>query len=359
MIRVLLVDDSPIALNILRRLLSRSPEIQVVGTAADGREALERVQDLNPDVICTDLHMPRMDGLELTRAVMEGSPRPILVVSASMEPGSPNVFRVLEAGAVDVYPKPRGIVGGEMDKLSRELAGKIRVLSGVRVFRRRNHQPAAGPSPKSAVPPRPRSPLRMVVIGASTGGPQALRAILTRLPADYPLPVACVQHIGAGFLSELLAWLAEACPLAVREAAHGEAPRAGTVYFAPEDVHLEWDEGGRFALSMAAPLDGHRPSATVTMRAAARRFGAGTAGVLLTGMGRDGADGLASIAAAGGVTIAQDEASCTVYGMPKAAVELGAVQHLLALEQIAPVLESLANSRGAAGREHGGAPHGQ
>jgi two-component system chemotaxis response regulator CheB len=344
MIRVLLVDDSPLVLHILQRLLSRSPEIQVVGTAADGKEALELVPALNPDVICTDLHMPVMDGLELTRAVMDNYPRPILVVSVSVEPGSPNVFRMLEAGAVDIMPKPRDIMNGDMDKLANELASKIRILAGVRVFRRRNNvhgAPAAKPALKPAVLPCPQAPLRIVVIGASTGGPQALREILGHLPATFPLPVLCVQHIGSNFLSEMVTWLAEICPLPVRKAAHGEKPQAGVVYFAPEDAHLELDNGGRFVLSLAQPLDGHRPSVTVTMRFAARCFGGGTVGVLLTGMGRDGAEGMASIAAAGGITIAQDEASSVVYGMNKQAVELGAVQHILPLEQIAPALVGL------------------
>lgn len=345
MIRVLLVDDSPIVLRILQRVLSRSPEIQVVGTAADGREALELVLSLNPDVICTDLYMPVMDGLEFTREVMANYPRPILVLSVAVEPGSPNIFRLLEAGAVDIYSKPRDILNVDMDKLAHELASKIRILAGVHVFRRNNNArgaPVAKLAPKPTVMPRPQTPVRMVVIGASTGGPQALHEILAHLPASFPVPIVCVQHIGSNFLSGMVTWLAEVSPLPVRKAVHGETPQAGMVYFAPEDAHLELDDGGRFVLSLAAPLDGHRPSVTITMRAAARCFGAGAVGVLLTGMGRDGAEGMASIAAAGGITIAQDEDSSVIYGMPKVAVELGAVQHILPLEQIAPALEALA-----------------
>ncbi len=155
----------------------------------------------------------------------------------------------------------------------------------------------------------------------------------------------CVQHIGSGFLSPMVAWLAEVSPMPVRIAAKGDVPQAGVVYFAPEDTHLEMTDGGRFDLSQAPPRDGHRPSITVTLCAVAHHFGAGAVGVLLTGMGRDGAEGMADIAAAGGVTIAQDEASCVVYGMPREAVVLGAAQHVLPLEQIAPVLAGLANSR--------------
>ncbi|MBU0622344.1 MAG: chemotaxis-specific protein-glutamate methyltransferase CheB [Gammaproteobacteria bacterium] len=341
MIRVLLVDDSPIALHIMQRLLSNSTGIQVAGTAANGKEALELLPGLNPDVICTDLHMPVMDGLEFTRAVMNKYPRPILVVSVSVEPDSSNIFQMLGAGAVDVYPKPRDILGADQDKLARELASKIRILAGVHVFRRTaTAKITPPPLPPLALPPH--APVRIVVIGASTGGPQALREILSHLPANFPVPVMCVQHIGGDFLTGMVIWLAEACSLLVRKAVQGEQPRAGMVYFAPENAHLGFDDSGRFDLTQAPPCDGHRPSVTVALRAAAHRYGAGAVGVLLTGMGRDGAEGMADIAAAGGVTIAQDEASSVVYGMPKAAVELGAAQHVLPLDQIAAALVALA-----------------
>ncbi len=340
-IKVLLVDDSPIALHVLQRLLSGLPDIQVTGTAANGKEALELLPELNPDVICTDLHMPVMDGLELTRAVMNKFPRPILVVSVSVEPGSPNIFRLLEAGALDIYAKPRAIIEADQSKLARDLASKIRILAGVHVFRR---IATASPPP----PPLPplvllsHAPVRIVVIGASTGGPQALREILSHLPRNFSVPVVCVQHIGGDFLTGMVAWLAEASSLPMRKAEQGELPLPGIVYFAREDAHLEFDDKGRFALTQAMRYDGHRPSVTIAMRAAARRFGAGTVGVLLTGMGRDGAEGMADIAAADGVTIAQDDASSVVYGMPKAAVELGAAQHVLPLDQIAAALVALA-----------------
>ena len=338
-IKVLLVDDSPITLHILQRLLSDSPGIQVVGTASHGQEALELLPSLSPDVICTDLHMPVMDGLALTHEIMHHYPRPILVVSVSVEPNSPNIFRLLEAGALDIYPKPRAILEANQDKLARELASKIRILAGVHVFRR-------GPAPLG-LPPLPISlpshaPVRMVAIGASTGGPQALREILSHLPIGFPAPLVCVQHIGSDFLSGMVAWLAEVSPLPVRQAVQGDLPQDGVVYFAPGETHLIFDDSGRFKLTQAPPWDGHRPSVTITLRAAARRFGAATVGVLLTGMGRDGAEGMADIAAAGGVTIAQNEASSIVYGMPREAVALGVVQHLFTSEQIAPALATLA-----------------
>lgn len=339
MIRVLLVDDSPMTLHVLQKLLARSPDVEVVGTAADGRKALDLLPTLNPDVICTDMHMPEMGGLDLIRTVMATKPCPILVVSVSVEPDSPNVFSALEAGAVDVYLKPRDILGADQDKLAVELASKIRIVAGVHVFRLRGAVTLA--TRRLPLVLAKHAPIRIVVVGASTGGPQAIRSILSGLSSSFPVPVVCVQHIGEEFMSPLVAWLAEISPLPVRKATQGGVPQNGVVYFAPENAHLEFDHLGRFALSDAPPCSGHRPSATVTMRSAARRFGARTVGVLLTGMGRDGAEGMADIASAGGITIAQDEATSVVYGMPKEALELGAVQHVLAIEQIAPALASL------------------
>lgn len=183
MIRVLLVDDSPLVLHILQRLLSRSSEIQVVGTAANGKEALDLLPALNPEVICTDLHMPIMNGLEFTREVMAQYPRPILVVSVSVEPGSPNVFKLLDAGAVDVFQKPRAILDTDFDEVADELASRIRILSGVKVFRRNNSIKGTPVATRPIIPSRPQARPRIVVIGASTGGPQALRDILSSLPA--------------------------------------------------------------------------------------------------------------------------------------------------------------------------------
>ena len=345
MIRVLLVDDSPLALQILQRLLAGAPDIEVVGTAGNGREALVRVAALDPDVICLDLHMPVMDGLAFTQAVMAERPRPILVVSVSVAAGGSGVFRLLEAGAVDVLPKPRDFQTADA-RLGAELVRKIRIVAGVRVLRHGVRTPGEATPP----PLVPHAPPRLVVVGASTGGPQALHAILAALPADFALPMVCVQHIGSEFLAEMVGWLDAATPLRLALARGGERPVAGRVYFAPGGGHLEFDARGTLVLTDGPPCDGHRPSVSVSMRAAAQHFGAGAVGVLLSGMGRDGAEGMASIARAGGVTIAQDEASCVIYGMPAAAVALGAVQHVLPLARIVPALTRLAD----AGEKRGG-----
>lgn len=363
-IRVLLVEDSPVALIVLKRILGSTGEIEVVGTARSGVEGLKLIPQVRPQVICTDLHMPHMDGLEFTQEVMATYPRPILVISASVQAeDTQNVFRLLQAGAVDVFPKPRhGLSGENYESLKRELVTKIKVLSGVAVFTLRRR--AAGttptratkpqPSPTPTATPKPATPIRtpsrpfiprpgtpnprIVAIGASTGGPQALHGILTHLPKNFPVPIVCVQHISQGFLQGLVNWLAIECKLAVRVAVPGEFPQAGAVYFPPEQQHLEFNSRCQFVCSNAPPWKGHRPSATVMFQSIAQRYGRNSLAVLLTGMGTDGADGMASIHRAEGITIAQDEASSVVFGMPKAAIALNAAQHVLPVREIASFL---------------------
>lgn len=342
MIRVLLVDDSPVALTILKRMLSKSPEIEVVGTAGNGMEALNLIPQVKPDVICTDLHMPVMDGLEFTKEVMAKHPLPILLASVSGREGSINAFNVIEAGAVDVFLKPRGSFELDYERLAPELIKKIRILSGVRVFRRTRPASASGigwahieAATKISLP---KSTVRIIVIGASTGGPQALQTILTNLPSDFPMPIICIQHISEGFLQGLVEWLSSLCKMKVEIAKAGTVPQPGAIYFPPEETHLKLDGTGRFVLSPEPPFDGHRPSVTVTMRAIAKYYGNSAFGVLLTGMGKDGAEGLLAIKKAGGITIAQDETSSIVFGMPKQAIELDAAGYIVPLDEIGPML---------------------
>ncbi len=351
MIRVILVDDSPMALHVLQSLLRRcNNDIEVIGTATNGKEALALLPELKPDVICTDLHMPVMNGLELTRAVMASQPTPILVISVSVQPDSMNVFQLLEAGAIDVILKPRDILAADQDKLARNLAAKIRILAGVHVFRNKPKNSVTNQRYWRMDPSSDhiRLPAKIVVIGASTGGPQTLNAIMRELPKTFPTPIVCVQHIGADFLTELVLWLAKTTPLPIALADHGQMPRNGHIYFAPAHNHLTFDDLGRFALSDTPAYDGHRPSITVAMKSAAQCYGAATVGVLLTGMGCDGATGMAEIVAVGGVTIAQDEASSVIYGMPQAAVAAGGARHILALDRIAPALLYITRKVGTA-----------
>jgi two-component system chemotaxis response regulator CheB len=348
-IRVLLVEDSQIALVILKRILNSSPQIEVVGEAHTGLEALSLIPKVRPDVICTDLHMPQMDGLTLTSEVMKRYPRPILVISVSVQHNDTHrVFQLLEAGAVDICPKPLAGLTSDDDRFKKELINKIEVLSGVKVLRKQS----------SAVKPRIRlsskaaSPLsydstakpRVIAIAASTGGPQALYDVFTQLPPDFPIPIVCIQHICSGFLQGLIDWLTLSCPLSIQIAQAGAMPKPGHIYFPPERHHLELDVRGRFVYSDAPPWEGHRPSATITFTSIARVYGKRSVGIILSGMGRDGADGMLAIAEAGGVTIAQDETTSVIFGMPKEAIRLGAVQHVLPIRAIAPTLLKLTQS---------------
>jgi two-component system, chemotaxis family, protein-glutamate methylesterase/glutaminase len=345
-IRVLLVEDSQIALLILKRILDASPRVEVVGIARTGLEALSLIPTVDPDVICTDLHMPHMNGLEFTHEVMARYPRPILVVSASVQADDTHhIFQVLEAGAVDIFPKPVAGLIADDQQFSQRLIDRIEILSGVKVFTKKRK-----PSLQSAYlsgndraghKGNPYFKPKIIGIGASTGGPQALQELLSQLPANFPLPIICVQHICSGFLQGLIDWLASSCPLPMQIAQPGERPEPGQVYFPPERKHLELDVQGRFKCHHLPTVDGHRPSVTVTFKSIAQFYSNHAIGILLTGMGRDGADGMHAIAAAGGFTIAQDEATSVVFGMPREAIKLGVVQRVLPIQTIAPTLLTL------------------
>lgn len=343
-IRVLLVDDSLLALEIIRRMLAAEPLIELCGTARDGAEALELIPRLRPDVVCTDLHMPVMGGQELIREVIARHPLPILVLSVAVQKEQDaTIFEMLEAGALDIVAKPRGGLSEHNEPLARELIAKIKVAAGVLVLRRRR-RPAAMPPPVAAfAPAAARLPVPEIIgIGASTGGPQALEAILGQLPASFPVPLLCIQHIAEGFMAGLVDWLAHSSQVRVRCARDGEEPRGGTAYFAPEGRHLEIDDGGRLRCREHVNGEQHRPSVDLTLAALARHCGSAAMGVLLTGMGRDGARGMGAIARAGGITIAQDAASSIVFGMPHAAIETGAARLVLPLDRIAPALVRIA-----------------
>lgn len=345
MLKVLLVEDSPIALSILKRMISTDPEMQVVGTARTGQEALELLPKLKPQVICTDLFMPRMDGLELTQQVMATQPTPILVISAGVgAEDKNNVFTLLEAGAVDVFPKPSSGQIEDYEAQTDKLLQKIRVLAGVKVFTKRyrgiqlpgkKKEALVMPPVGARLPSSHSRAIELVAIGASTGGPQAFQEILGAIPPNFPAPILCVQHISAGFLDGFINWLGDSCPAPVQVAKTGEKPQSGVIYFPPERQHLRLDSQKRFICLEGPLVDSHCPSATVLFQSVAQRFGAASLGVLLTGMGRDGATGLLELRQKGGYTIAQDEASSIVFGMPQEAIKLGAAKVVLPLGEIA------------------------
>jgi len=354
-LKVLIVDDSPVALTVLSRILREAPDIEVIGTARDGKEGLARVLELKPDVLCADYHMPVMDGLEFTRQVMDQQPTPILCISTSVrDEDKDTVFKLLEAGAVDVFPKPEGGLNSLSAPAREELIRKVRLLSGVRVFRRRLDSASTGNATQrlqlavtAAREQRAQmngavgTSARVVAIGASPGGPQALQEVLGALPAAFPVPILCVQHISLGFLSGLVRWLDDHSPLTIKVVRPGEQPVPGTVYFPQENTHLEVQPSGCLASTRKPPFGGLRPAVHVTFHSVAEHYGAAAVGVLLTGMGDDGAEGLLAISKAGGTTIVQDEASSTVFGMPRRAIELGAAKHVLPLSALAARLTQL------------------
>jgi len=343
--RVVLVEDSPVALEILQRLLNSSPDVDVVGTARNGAEGLEVITKTKPDVICTDFMMENMDGLEMTQRVMADDPRPILVISNFVQKKDvDNVFRLLQAGAADVFPKPSTDSPTDYEKLKSALVTKIKVLSNMKVTQKRPGQPhSAKPMTSGAfsgnqpLMTNVSSRVKAIAIGASTGGLQSIQKIVCQLPANLPLPIICTVHVSTGVLSGLVNWLSAECPLKVKIAQVGESPAPGTVYFAPEKCDLELDNRGKFIYSNCPVEDKHCPSISVTFKSVARFYGRATAGVLLTGLGCDGAEGLQAIAQAGGITLAQDDKG-GAYGMVKEAMNLDAVQQVLAIEKIAPFL---------------------
>ncbi len=359
-IKVLLVEDSPIALEILQRILSGSADVKVVGTAHDGKQALDMIPNTQPDVICVDLFMEKMDGLELTRQVMAKYPRPILAISNAVQStDQDNIFRLLQAGAVDVFPKPKTGSPSDYEKVRTTLIDKIKVLSGVRVFTKplRDTGVAAKPAiatVRTAPPINLRdisqNRFKVLAIGASTGGPNAFGKILSHFPNNFPMPVICAQHISEGFLEGFVNWLNVHCSLKVKIAQVGEIPQQGTIYFAPETQHLEIDSRGKFTYSKDIQANAYRPSITTLFKSIARFYGDTCMAVLLTGMGNDGAEGMKEICDAGGLTIAQDESSSVIFGMPKEAIALGAARYVLPLSDIASFLLSQA-SRHASRKE--------
>jgi two-component system chemotaxis response regulator CheB len=350
-IKVLLVEDSLIDLKVLERMISASPDIEVVGTAREGEEGLALIPQLSPDVICTDLNMPKMDGLEFTRQVMAHHPKPILVISSYVQSeDTQNVFNLLDSGAIDVFPKPRD--GLRNTDASHELFEKIRILSGVFVFKRNrsSRKKAESPSPRFRARQN-RGPAGVVCIGSSTGGPQALQSLFAQLPDNFPAPILCVQHISKGFLSGLVKWLDSQCPIGLKVVDQGEVAEPGMVYFPQDGHHLEIDSRGTLTAVSGLPVNGHCPSVDVTFKSAATAFGKDAVGVLLTGMGNDGAEGMRAILDSRGFTIAQDEETSLIFGMPKVAIETGAAGMVLPLNQIAQ--ELLKQAKGQKGSEYG------
>ncbi len=335
-VRVLVVDDSATARAVLSRHLASDPFIEVVGVARDGVEALERIATLRPDVVTLDVEMPRLDGIETLRRIMDECPTPVVMVSSHTRQGADATIRALELGAVDFVLKPTYGGVAAPHEVAGELCTRVRLSALARPGARA--RPSHTRASLRGVRPRPFS---IVVIGASTGGPSALRTVLGGLPADLPVPVIVIQHMPPQFTRSLAARLHELGPLPVKEAEDGDALRPGRVLLAPGDRHLEIGANGSVRLSLEPPECGVRPSVNVTMASAARRYGAGTLAVVLTGMGSDGTRGAGEVKRAGGTVLAEAESTCVVYGMPRSVAEAGYADELLPLPAIAPTIAKL------------------
>lgn len=348
MIKVLVVEDSPVVREFLVHILSADAAIQVIGTANDGEQALVAVARQRPDVITMDIHMPKLDGLEATRRIMETHPTPIVIVSGSTDPREvATTFRAMEAGAVAVLRRPAGLGHPDHEASARELVQTVKLMSEVKVIRR---WPKAGRQPELAPPVEAsRAPseakARVVAIGASTGGPPVLQAILAALPQDFPLPILIVQHMAAGFTQGFVQWLAQTSSLPVHLATHDERIRPGHVYVAPDEFQMRVERGGKIVLTKDEPENGLRPSVSYLLRSVAEVYGRDAVAGLLTGMGRDGAEELKLLRDRGATTFAQDKESSVVHGMPGEAIKLDAATLVLPPDKIVAVLTNLANNR--------------
>ena len=333
-IRVLVVDDSAVVRRTISDALSFDPEIEVVGTACDPYVARDKILELNPDVMTLDIEMPRMDGLTFLRILQQHRPMPIIIISSLTQAGSKAALDAMEFGAVDVLAKPQSAwnLGHLRDDLARRVKGAVRA-------RLNNLRPSASRSvPTGAVEATPGdyNSRQLIVMGASTGGTEALKDVLTRLPDGLP-GILIVQHIPPIFSRTFAERLNEVCAMEVHEAKHGDEAKPGTVLIAPGDFHMvvNWENNAyRVQLRQDPPIHHTRPAVDMLFNSAARCAGAKITGVLLTGMGRDGAQGMQQIKSNGGINLAQNEDTCVVYGMPRAAVELGVVDRVLPLDHI-------------------------
>jgi two-component system chemotaxis response regulator CheB len=348
MIRVLIAEDSITCFGLLAEILGTDPGLMLLGHAADGAQAISMTRELRPDVIVMDIHMPVMDGFEATRKIMVEVPTPIVIVSAAVNVREVGVsMHALRVGALAVLAKPALDASSDFTDMARHFTASIRAMAGVRVVRRwaRN---------SSAPPPRPISrstaPVSIIAIATSTGGPGALYRVLSDLPAKLSVPIVVVQHIAAGFIEGLAAWLDAASPLTVKVAERSERLQAGHVYIAPDEFHLGLIDRHTIDISSAAAVGGFRPSATFLFEAVARTHAAGAVAVILTGMGDDGLVGLRAIRAAGGRIFAQDEDTSVVFGMPGAAVAAGLADSTLPLDMLAPRLTRLLLEANAEGK---------
>lgn len=323
---MLVVDDSVLMRRMIKCLLESDPELTVVGTAADGVDALEKIPTLAPNVVTLDVNMPRMDGLETLKLIMERHPLPIIMLSSITKDGAEATFKALEYGAVDYIAKPSGDISLDIEKVREELLAKIKTAAKAKLVKHES-------IPLMQIPRRQKIKEKVILIGASTGGPPAIEKILSSLPEVVP-PILIVQHMPPSFTKSFAERLNSICSFEVKEAEEGDPLKVGCALLAPGGYHMTVGRDNKVHLDESPPIHGVRPAVDPMMKTAAEVFRSKAVGVLLTGMGRDGALGMKEIKMYGGHTIAQDEASCTVFGMPKAAIDEGCVDEILPLSSI-------------------------
>jgi two-component system chemotaxis response regulator CheB len=344
-IKVLIVEDSRVVAEFITHVLHSDPNIQVVGIASDGTEALEAVQRTKPHVITMDIHMPRMNGFEATRSIMENCPTPIIIVSGSLSMDEVAMnFQAVEAGALAVIARPDGIGHHNHDHSVKELVETVKLMSEVKVvkrwFRSKRLPITASTGVLRTIAPS-NSPIQVVAMGASTGGPLALQTILSGLAKNLPVPVLVVQHMTPGFTQGFVEWLTRSSGFPVQVAVNNESLLPGHVYIAPDNFQMGVSADHRIVLTKDDRENGMCPSVSFLFRSIEAVFGKNAVGVLLTGMGRDGVDELKQLRNAGAITIAQDEESSVIHGMPGQAIKAGAVMHILSLESIAKALGTI------------------
>ncbi|MFA6401948.1 MAG: chemotaxis-specific protein-glutamate methyltransferase CheB [Salinivirgaceae bacterium] len=348
MIKVLIVEDSPVMQQLLAYTIGSDPELEVVGIAENGEEAIEAVKKLHPHIIAMDMHMPKLDGRQTTRIIMETNPTPIVIVTgSSVGKEVAFSFSMVEAGALAIIKKPPGVNHPNYKKNAHELIQTLKLMSEVKLVRRIAHN-AKVPAPNEPIIKKnieAESEIQVIAIGASTGGPMVLQKILSGLPKNIPVPILIVQHISPGFTEGFVEWLKNTTHFPLQIATNGEYMLPGHAYVAPDNFHMGVERGCRIKLSNHELENGLCPSVAYLFRTVAHVFGPRAIGVLLTGMGRDGAEELKTMKNNGAVTIAQDEDSSVVFGMPGEAIKLDAATHILSPEDIITTLVALINEK--------------
>lgn len=339
-VRVLVVDDSALMRKLIPQILQRDPSIEVVGTAMDGSFGLRKLEELQPDVITMDLDMPRVDGMEMLRQIARKSRVPVIVVSSLSTAGASLTFKALGLGAFDFVTKPRTAMHADLEEIATDLVSKVKIAAQVGSKRPDRSLPEFTKRVKKDLPRNRKHAEKIIAIGISTGGPNALQYVLSQIPSNIDAAIVVVQHMPEGFTELFARRLDDCCAVEVKEAQSGDVLYAGRVLIAPGNKHLKVRRtalGDIATLSDEPKCNGHRPSADLLFRSVAE-FGEEAIGVIMTGMGEDGADALADIKNAGGITLAQDERSCVVFGMPKAAIERGTAMRVVPLDAMAATL---------------------